>query len=240
MTPLWAIRLPMEKAVGSACLREVAGVEVCEREEAVWLRGYADNESLDLRLRAIAGADRFRVLPDGQLLSPGAFVPHGWLPEGPWLELKNWITLTLDPPAFAGRLDNRTFVKLVRAAAEETPSVIQTTMDSWHDFGTAASQVRLDKWYFAVSEDGRVTIRGIPLPSIAGLRYFEKQGIAVPLGWTWSPAVDAGTLRELFDLHPNDLVLLQPDGTCQKIRADNFVGAGRSAIRVTAEDFRHG
>jgi hypothetical protein len=59
--------------------------------------------------------------------------------------------------------------------------------------------------------------------------------VAVPAGWTWRPALDAAVLRQRLGVEQGELALLAPDGTCEKLSADAFVGATRSAVRLTAE-----
>ena len=62
----WAIRLDRHDAAAAGRLRQVAGVEVCEIAEAVWLRGPQDVAELLWQLAAVAR--RFSVPPDGQVL----------------------------------------------------------------------------------------------------------------------------------------------------------------------------
>ena len=236
MSSRWAICLAKDRADAAASLRQTAGVEVCQQGDLIWLRGGTADETLDLRLRAVPGARRFGVLPDGQLVASSARVPKGRLPDGPWAPIKNWIELCLDPPALAGQVDARVPLQLVRSTSVEDPSILQTTVNRWKVYGAGAPRVRLDRWYHAAADDRRVIVRGTPLPPLPGVRLVERQGIAVEAGWTWSPAVDAATIRHLLALQPNDLALLLPDGTWQLIAAADFVRASRSAIRALGED----
>ena len=108
---------------------------------------------------------------------------------------------------------------LVRSSRPEKASVLLTSIDRWEAYAVQAPQVRLDRWQFAVAEDGRVLVRGGPLPPLPGGRWVDRKGIAVPAGWQWSPPVEASTVRTVFSLEPGDLALWQPDGTWQRIRA---------------------
>src|SRR5271157_6383522 len=78
----WAMRLDRRDVAAAGRLRQVAGVEVCEQADAVWLRGPQSGEELHWQLAAVPGARRFSVLSDGQLLPAGARVPQGRLPQG--------------------------------------------------------------------------------------------------------------------------------------------------------------
>ena len=77
------------------------------------------------------------------------------------------------------------------------------------------------------------------MPPLPGQRWIDREGIAVPAGWHWLPPVEAAIVRAVFALAPGDFVLWQSDGTWQRIRAADFMPAGRSAVRASAEGFHH-
>ena len=66
-----------------ANLRLVQGLEVCETDEAVWLGGREWSEALELDVRKVPGAQRFRVIEDDLLVPWGARVPTARLPGAP-------------------------------------------------------------------------------------------------------------------------------------------------------------
>ena len=156
----WAMRLDRRDVAAAGRLRQVAGVEVCEQPEAVWLRGPQSGEELQWQLAAVAGARRFSVLPDGQLLPCGARVPQGWLPQGPWTALVRWMGLEPPPARLAGRGDATVSPALVRSDRMEEASLLLTRFDLWAAYAIEAPQVRLDRWRFAVAADGRVAVHG--------------------------------------------------------------------------------
>jgi len=235
----WAIYIAQADLASTGRLRQVAGIKVCQRPGQVWLRGPALDETLRRQLAAMPGAQRFFVLPDGQLQPVARRLPSGRLPGGPWLPLPRWLGLSLPPATLAGRLIGRVPMTLVRSACAETAAVLLTTIDRWEAYAVRAPQVRLDRWQFAVANDGRVVVRGEPLPPLAGQRYVEWEGIAVPAGWRWSPPVEAAIMRSVLRLEPGDFALWQIDGTWQQIPAAQFVRASRAAVRASAEGFRH-
>ncbi len=235
----WAICLGKADLPVAGRLRRIAGIEVCERAEQVWLRGAALDEKLHRRLAAVPGARRFYVLPDGQLQPVASRLPKNRLPDGPWVSFQEWLALEIPPAGLAGRSDQRVPMLLVRSLHPETASVLLTSMDCWAAYAIQAPQVRLDRWRFAVAKDGRVIVRGDPLPPLPGERWVDREGIAVPAGWRWSPPVEAAILRAAFGLEPGDLALWQTDETWQRIHAADFTPASRAAARATAEGFRH-
>jgi hypothetical protein len=74
----------------------------------------------------------------------------------------------------------------------------------------------------------------------AGQRLVEHDGILVPAGWAWLPAVDAPVARRLLGLGLGDRAPLHPDGTFEQIAGDDPAMATRAAVRATAEEVARG
>ena len=235
MSAQWAIRLGGTDAMKIGPLRSRPWIEALETEGALWLRGGHLDEELERTLRSVPGARRFTVLPDGQLVQAGAEVPSGRLPGGSWTAIAEWITVELPRAALAGKLAGKATLAMVRCHVPRDSNVLWTTMPAWRDWALGASQVRLRRLAFAASADSEVVVRGAPVPPIKGRRFVERDGVGVEAGWTWSPALDAGVVREALGLARNALALLHSDGTRDHIPAEAFVHATRSAVRMSAE-----
>ncbi len=240
MTRRWAVRIEPTEVESLKSLRLISGAEICELASEIWVRGPVLDDSLQRILRRHPHARRYRVLPDDQLVGPDKLVPLGYLPPGPWSPLQDYLPVALPVASFAGRVRERVPLRLVRTSAMRVANVLVTHMGAWGPYGVSAPLVRLDRWHFAAAADGRVVVRGHPLPPLAGEQYVEDTGIGVPVGWTWSPDVPVDVLRRLLQLRAYDLVLLRSDESGERIDGDCFVRAGRAAIRRTAREFEHG
>lgn len=227
----WAVCLPRDGLASAAGLRLEPGIEVLELPEAIWLRGHSADERIQRLLLQLPGASRFDVLPGGDLRPAGSRLPSGQLPAGTWTRLKDWIKVELPAAAFAAGEPVRTPLQWVRIPGESDANVLLTTLADWAAYGDTAPQIRLQPLRFAVAADGRVVVQGHPLPPLPGERYCERAGVAVPCGWGWSPAVEPELLRDAWKLEPQDLALVSTDGSWERIQADQFVRATRSAIR---------
>ncbi len=192
-----------------------------------------------------ARARRFRCLADGQLIAVDQRVPSGVLPQGDWTALTKWLTCSLPPTVWPGSPPSGVVLHLVRVSTPLEPSLLLLPFSDWQAYITTAPQVRLDRLAFALDSAGRALVRGMPLPPLVGQRFVDFQGIAVPVGWHWEPAVDAATLRELFGFdagnedcrrQPGDLALLtSADCSWELVPAEAFVQVTRSAVRRSAE-----
>jgi len=230
----WAVRLEKAELDSITKLRLAEGAEIYDAHDEVWVRGTSLSESLARLLRRHPHARRYWILPDDQLISPGKLVPSGYLPDGPWTPLCDWLSAELPTAQFARRNAGKLKLRLVRSSEAAEPNLLVSEIHTWLAHGSIAPQVRLSKWAFAAAADGRVVVRGMPLPSIQGGRFVETRGIAVPAGWTWSPQVSVEVLAEAFRLKDQDIALWQADGGCELICGTQFVRASRNAIRTTA------
>lgn len=235
MTPTWAVSAPLESAPAFAQLRDLDGVAVCVSGGRLWLCGPQWNDSLDRTFRSIMGCERFVVTAQSVIVPAGKCLSCGELPKTVWTSLSKWIALSVPPRKFVASRPAPTKLSLVRISEEREAGLLKTTLGAWTRYAVRAPQARLKRWTFAVSADQSCLIQGVPLPPLPGVRYTLDDGVAVPAGWTWSPALDAAVLRSWLGLERGELALLAPDGTCEQLPPEAFVAATRSAARLTAE-----
>jgi hypothetical protein len=227
----WTLAKADVRALGA--VRRWSGVEALELPSLVWLRAPSLEDEQWERVRHLPGADLFTVLDDGQLVPFDALVPRGYLPVGDWQPLDRWLSVELPHAGETTTLTQTTTLKLVRSTTERDATWLQTSTTDWAAYAVAAPQVRLARWSFLADRRGCIVVRGTPLPPLPGLRFVEQSGIAVPLGWTWSPNLPVDVVREAFGLAANESLLWMPDGACERIAADDWVQATRSAVRLT-------
>lgn len=252
----FAVRIAAQDASALSDLRLSPGLKICEAGDDLWLQGTLDDREsdaaaddasgeseadkrLDLTLRKLPGADRYWILPDGQLQPMGFRLPRGYLPSGRWLSLRDFLLVVL-PLHRWGTAEGirRHKLQLVRqdsataAEAPAAPTLLVTRWSTWRSYAIVAPQVRLDRWTFAAAADDRVLIRGAPLPPLPGTRFEVRQRVAVPYGWRWSPAVDPEVVREAAGAGEAELVLLTPQ-KLYRVSDDAFVHGSRASIRAT-------
>lgn len=223
-------------------LRRLPGLEVAEAAAAVWLRAPAAAEALDRLLRALPG-QRFRLIDGDQLVPRGKRIPTERLPRLDWRPIAEWSAITLPVSALPAPVASRVALHLVRGGPEQPPAALLADWQDWSSYATGAPDVRLRPLAFALSGPHesvqRAFIIGNPLPPLAGRRYTVADGVAVPCGWTFSPAVGSGVIRKLVALATGDVALFDVDGTFERIAAELFVQAGRGAVRESARGASH-
>ncbi|MCA9075772.1 MAG: hypothetical protein KDA93_12110 [Planctomycetaceae bacterium] len=237
MTPVWVARLPLTEAACAARLRIDPDVLAAEHDGHLWLRttGTGDVEAFRQRLPEATLLD---ILDDEQLVPWGDRVPTDRLPDVDWRPLVELLPVETSLALHAGRPRNRSRLTLVPSSTEQSPSVLVTFLDTWAKYAVTTPEVRLQRWRFAISASGEAIILGNPLPPLPGRLYVDHAGLACPIGWTWSPSIDANVLREMLGVPTGDLALMD-EGSSTIIESRCFATVTRSSVRASWEASRH-
>jgi len=236
----WTLVVSRDSAPALARLRRIPRLEVYEGSGEIWLRGDETTDEINRQLQLVPGGRRLAIQGDGQTIAHGRRVPLGYLPDGPWTPLAEWLRVTL-PAVCSPSADHRDAemarvrLTLVPSGQVREASLLETSLASWQRYVATAPQWRIDRWTFVASRDGQVLVRGTPLPPIAGTQWVLEEGIGVRAGLAWSPPLDARTLRQVLQLAAGESALLRSDGSWDRIAADDWVRASRSAALATSE-----
>ena len=234
MSDGWLIVLPASESAVLAQLRLWPGVSVLANEDGIHVAGEQLDEEQQRTLLSLPALDRFLIQDSGVLFRPGERTPSGVRPEGNWIPIRDCVGTALPVARIATARVPRVELEIVPATGQhQSPGLLMTTRESWIAWGSTAPQARLERLAFAASDDGRILVRGTPLPPVPGDQLVEQDDIAVPAGWTWRPAIDAESIRRMLDVAKNSLLVLNRDASFEVLAADDFVPAHRSAIRAT-------
>lgn len=229
----WAICMSRADAAALAGLRLTPGIEVAEAGADLWLRGQPAGESLVPRLLALPATGRFERLASGQLRRLDQRIPSRQLPDVTWLPLNKWLQIHLPAAARPATKPAPVALRLARSATESEPELLLTGLEAFQNFVRQAPLVRLQRWVFAADDNGQVLVRGRPLPPLPGKQYVLHQGVAVPAGYGWAPAVSSEVLAQRLGASPSALVLWHEDGSIQRIHQDQCVPVTRGGVAAT-------
>ena len=233
MSRLWAIRMDLRHVATAATLRAYPGVEACQTDEALWLRGPRDGAALERAMWLLPGV-RFQITEKSQLVPWNHLLPVAEAPRGPWVPLAADTVPTLATPALPGVVRDGVPLRLVRTTQEQPAALLLAALPAWTDYADTAASLRLARLRFALSTQA-VLISGHPLPPLPGTRYTQAAGIAVPCGWGWSPSIRAEAIAKLLGLAQDQMALFSTDATYELIPADAWQPVSRSAVRVSME-----
>jgi len=231
----WAICLSRDDAASLSALRQTKDVEVAEAGDDIWIRGKPTDEKLDVALSSLPASARFELLASNALRRVDQRVPGGRMPELRWQPLSHWLQVAVPCAGFPGSAPRPVALQLVRSSGEREPELLLTRLDDFKRFVMQAPRVRLECLQFAASADGRVLVRGKPVPPLSGRRFAIYQGVALPVGFMWKPAVSPEAVARRFGVSGEALIVWNEDGTITRLHGEHFVPVSRSAVRATAQ-----
>jgi hypothetical protein len=229
----WAICIGREDVAALAAIRLVGGIEVAAAGKEIWLRGQRGDDSLDAKLSVLPANARYEWLNPDQLRRVEQRVPSDRFPALAWQPLSAWLQVEAPVAALPALEPRPVTLQLIRSTDEREPELLLTDMATFQRFVTEAAQVRLDRLHFAAAADGRVLVRGKPLPPLPGSRFVLHCGVAVPAGFSWSPAVSPEVLARRFAVSGDALVLWNENNTLTRLHGEQFMPVSRSAVRAT-------
>jgi hypothetical protein len=230
----WALRLPAPATDVLSRLRLQPGVELGEAGGELWLKGPEADETLAGLLRGLPATARFEVLPDGRLRPSGAVLAVERLPELRWIPLREWLELEWPVARLAADAPPPVQLELEPSHAARAANAALLPLASWLDWLGRAPALRSAPLRFAATTGGRALVLGTPLPALSCRACVEEQGVVVPAGLAWRPAVSAFTVRKTLQAPAGAIVLWEETGV-QVLGAELFVAASRGAARATRE-----
>ncbi len=229
----YIVSMPLADLPALARVRMLQNVFVFAEEDTVWILGKATDSAIHSALQSLPGK-HFHLTEPRSLTPVGRFLATEKLPPPNWVALEDWLTVNLPNSRWAGSVDERIQLSLVPSAAMKVSDGLLTTIDEVLELIEQAS-FRFQHLRFAMNETRQAFVIGNPLPAIRGLRFCINDDIAVPAGMSWSPAVDAATVRSVFG-NPEGIVLWQKIDQWDVIPHDAFVKVSRNAVRESASD----
>jgi len=215
-------------------LRLAPGLEVAVVDDALWVRGRGGDAALSLRLMAVPAQARY-TWPEGEALRPvGSRLATARMPKTEWQLLRQWLQVTLPMAALPPPPPVPLALALVTAVEMQPANAFETTVERWAEWTNTAPAVRLKPLRVVASASGRVLVLGAPSPSIPGRAMVESDGIVVPAGYQWRPAVSATTVRRAFGAAAGTLIFWEPTGA-QLLSSELIAAATRAGARAMRE-----
>lgn len=230
----WAGVLQASDAAAVNHLRHLAGTEIAEAGEDLWIRGPREEGRLPKELARVPFRDLYALLAEDKVGALGSQVPIGSLPAGlSWKPVPEVFQPALSRRSLPAPQDRLPLpqLQLVRGGEVADPNLLRLPLETFSNWVTSAAQVRLSSLMFACSAEAEVLVWGRPLPALPGTRFVETEGLGVLAGWKWDPPLPASSLASALQLRPGDLALLSEGPTLELVPGNHFVPVSRAAVR---------
>lgn len=233
----WVAKLRQRDLLRSAPLRLDENVETaCDPDTGfLWIRGSRiDNAVLSLPFLSL-----FRIETHGSdLLFPiDSGLPATRLPKDlDWRPLwKVAVPAEFSATLFPFRTVYPVSLRVVRGGSCELPNMLRTSRSAWKRYAHSVPEIRLKPLHFAVSPN-EVLVRGTPLPPISGTTYIEKDGIALPSGYCFSPAIAPQIAVSALRLSKGEVAIFSPSGEVECIGTEMFIPVTRASVQLSIDD----
>jgi hypothetical protein len=229
----WIARIESGNADSIHVLRYLPDVSIAEHAGEIWIRGQGPPppELSGVRFRSLQ-----QLLNETQLAPLESRIPDSRLPDLSWSPISSLTKPEFPPGGLPTKSSSSCPIRLVRSTEFIESTLLQTDLDSFTVWVSAAPEIRLKPLRFACSDQGQVLVHGSPIPSISGERFaVYADAIACPAGFSWDPPVQPAVLGKLFNLNSGDLAIFRPTGEADVIPEANFIPVTRSAVRLTAQ-----
>ena len=224
------IQLPADSHARLGPHRTQSGWEVCEENQTLWLRLPEEAAAPAAALPCLA---RYRVDVRQRLIPLHGSLPTGLLPEGPWQSLEAFLTMAPPGAVLPGRQQEKLGITLTRSSCETEPTALLASLTDLAAWAGSASRLRLGRLTFAAAADGRVFVRGTPLPSVPDTPWYFQGNLALPAGWKFALPLRPSWVEQVLMLAPGSIALVDPDGCMEIIGQEGFAPLTLAALRRT-------
>lgn len=238
----WVIQFAPDQGEAVAAFRHASSARILVEGAQIWIRGEGEQIDREARRKMAADARHFQLV-GSHLILEGQRVPTRELPAGNWQPLNTEVKFELPQPARGQHVAAcQAHVTLVRQpfSADIKASMVLLSFSAFADYIEMAPEVRFKRWSFLISASGECLVRGAPLPPLTGVFFVEHEKVVMPLGYTWSPRIDAPALRRSAGAGEEDLLLWRENGECQLMSLLDFSRVSRAVVRAAREAASHG
>ncbi|MCW0217622.1 MAG: hypothetical protein OJI67_04795 [Prosthecobacter sp.] len=211
--------------------RTLPGYEACVAEQLVWVRGCPGPA-----WSYLPALERYTEGASGRLFLADGRVPMRRMPEGSWMPISE--LLRIRPPVTILPAQHVAPVawSLIVSTEFHEASLMVLAWPTFASWCLTTSSVRLNLLRFALSEDGRVCVTGKPLPPLPGDPWCLDKNVATPAGWSLPAGITATLVASAMQLAADEITLLHPDGTSERLPNAAFVKVSRGAIRASLRE----
>lgn len=216
-----------------AAIRLLPNLEVATDATAIWLKLPLSNDGLDPKIRQLPLVSTY-IVDEKHLLYPvGGLTPVGHLPPMQWQPLAAFMPVELPVSLLPSATTTAVAIHVVPSEKERDAAALMTTAAAWLAYVSTASDVRLKRLKFAVSDDKKVFVMGSPLPPIEGETYWLNNHIFMPTGYDFALPIVSELIFQKEKLENQAFLCFDTEGAYSRLDVLDFVLVTRSAVRLS-------
>lgn len=209
-------------------------VQVARETPWTWVM-LTENAEYAGKLAATLPGDRWRAV-ETQLFRPGLQVPEMDVPRFSWSNIRDFVRLQLPRLKVAARYpaDAKISLQLVRGGKQKDCQGLLVDLANLQNWMEVAPETRLKGLRWVISADrSRCLIIGQQLPPVQGLPMIVNQNVVIPAGFQWRPEITVETLRDVFELSPDQWLLWEATNKFCIIEDELLLNLTRASFRAS-------
>jgi len=214
-------------------VRGITGLKAASDGELIWLKGITMHNASNKPISSLPVLHSY-TLNENELLFPeGSKTPTQKLPVFEWMQIKQFVPVTMPVSAMPGSSPPTTTITLSRTELIKETHALLVNLSAWKTYAESAPETRLRPLQFAVSAQNEALIYGQPLPNIPGQAYWLNGQMLLPAGYDFDPPIVARLIAAQQAEDQPAFMLFNSDGSWQLITYNMFKPARRSTVRLT-------
>ncbi|QQV03260.1 MULTISPECIES: hypothetical protein [Chryseobacterium] len=214
-------------------IRDWRNVQIALEEDVIWLKGFNEEQAASKEIQQLPNFLLYE-LRDGLLFRKEALVPSKkmrtallWTPIDKALRL----TFPLFNHNFFG-IDGKIEIKLKPSEEEHPATALLCSIAEIKDIIVTLPKFKLEKINWVVVGD-KALFTGIPLLSLPGKAFWEKDGHLLPTGYDFEFKNMSSLLQRKYNAGRNQWLLWNKNGNVLYLNKEDFRKLSVSSFRLT-------
>ncbi|ASK31945.1 hypothetical protein CEY12_18325 [Chryseobacterium sp. T16E-39] len=228
----WA-ELPRADEDFLGSIRDWKNIQIAVEDDTIWLKGFTEEQAVSPEVQQLPDFILYE-LRNGLLFKKSALVPAKKIRTALlWSPIDKALRLVF-PPSNQNFFGIKEKIKIqLKPSTEEQPAVALLSLISQiNDMVIALPKFKLERNEWIVIED-KALFLGIPLLSLPGKTYWEKDGHLLPTGFDFEFKNLSPLLQRKYNEHLDQWLLWNEDGSYLSIVKKDLKKLSASSYRLT-------
>jgi len=173
---------------------------------------------------------------EGKLCLLNSLLPDRRMPSLLWTPIERALPVKL--PSFNHNyfgLDQKVALQLVPSEAEYDAEVMITNLDALETYMSKAPAVRSASLSWALLNNHKAFIAGIPMLPVDGDVYWRKGHFIIPAGYEFELEMLCHTMNDLLNPHNDSWILWNTDNTYALVAKEDMQPLSLGSLRATRQ-----
>jgi len=225
-------------------IRNWTNLKIAYEGNNIWLKDFDFAQINSLEVKSIP-CKTIYYSKNAKLFLQNSNLPDRNIPSLLWTAVDRGLPVKL--PSFNHNyfgIEQKVSVKIIRSDVEREGTIMITELKSLKKYIEKAPSVRLQKISWAIINNEKAILFGIPLLPMPGDVYWAKNELVFPTGYDLELHLLSATINEKLNPDKNSMVIFEPDSSYYLIEKQKMktlsLGSFRMSTEIASKSFCHG